>query len=112
MTTRDASNKQEKSVAQLLGGTVNSNSGAGKWRKGDVQIPSASLLVECKTCMSDKTSFSVKEDWITKNKEEAMSCRMDNSCVAISFGPDKPNYFLIDSKLMKFLVEKLIEENL
>ena len=110
MTTRGASSKQEEQVAKILGGIVNSNSGAGKWRKGDVRVPNASLLVECKTCMQDKSSFSIKEEWIKKNKDEAHSCRLDNSCIAINFGPDKSNYFLIDEKLMKFLVEKLSQE--
>lgn len=110
MSTRDFSSKQENKVAKLLGGQVNPNSGAGKWRKGDVVIPEV-LLVECKTCMTDKSSFSIKSDWITKNKEEAFSNRLYNSCIAFNFGPDKPNYFVIDEKLMRFLVEKLIEEN-
>lgn len=110
MSTREFSNKQENRVAKLLGGQVNPNSGAGKWRKGDVVVPDV-LLVECKTCMTDKSSFSIKSEWITKNKEEAFSNRLYNSCIAFNFGPDKPNYFVIDEKLMKFLVEKLVEEN-
>lgn len=110
MSTREFSSIQENKVAKLLGGQVNPNSGAGKWRKGDVIIPEV-LLVECKTCMTDKSSFSIKSEWITKNKEEAFSNRLYNSCIAFNFGPDKPNYFVIDEKLMKFLVEKLIEEN-
>lgn len=111
MSTRDFSSKQESKIAKLLGGQVNPNSGAGKWRKGDVQVPEASLLIECKTCMSDKSSFSIKSDWIAKNKEEAYSNRLYNSCIAFNFGPDKSNYFVIDEKLMSFLVEKLIEDN-
>lgn len=111
MNTRDFSSRQESKIAKLLGGQVNPNSGAGKWRKGDVQIPSASLLVECKTCMTDKSSFSIKSDWIKKNKEEAFSNRLYNSCIAFNFGPDKPNYFVIDEKLMNFLVEKLSENS-
>lgn len=110
MSTREFSSDQEKKVAKLLGGQINPNSGAGKWRKGDVVIPEV-LLIECKTCMTDKSSFSIKADWLIKNKEEAFSNRLYNSCLAFNFGPDKPNYFVIDEKLMKFLVEKLIEEN-
>lgn len=110
MSTREFSSKQEHYVARLLGGTVNPNSGAGHWKKGDVVIPNADMLVECKTAMSEKSSFSIKADWITKNKEEAHSNRFSNSCIAFNFGPDKPNYFVIDEKLMRFLVEKLSEE--
>ena len=111
MSTRDFSSKQEQGVAKLLNGKVNANSGAGKWRKGDVQVPQASLLVECKTVTSEKSSFSIKADWINKNKNEAHANRLDNHCIAFNFGPDKPNYFVIDEKLMLFLVEKLSEEN-
>lgn len=107
MSTRDASSVQEHYVAKLLGGEVNPNSGAGKWRKGDVVIPEADILVECKTSMSDKSSFSIKLDWIEKNKSEAHSNRISNSCIAFNFGPDKPNYFVIDEKLMRFLIENL-----
>ena len=111
MNTRQFSNKQEMSVAKNLGGQVNSNSGAGKWRKGDVRVVDASLLIECKTCTSDKSSFSIKEEWIKKNLEEAHSTQLFNTAIAFNFGPDKPNYYVINESLMKFLVEKLIEEN-
>ena len=111
MSTRDFSSKQEKCVAKLLGGQVNPNSGAGKWKKGDVLIPSADMLVECKTSTTDKASFSIKAEWIDKNINEAHSSRVSNSCIAFNFGPDKANYFVIDEKLMKFLVEKLSEND-
>ncbi len=111
MSTRDFSSKQEQYVAKLLSGKVNANSGAGRWRKGDVQVPQASLLVECKTVTSEKSSFSIKADWINKNRDEAHANRLDNHCIAFNFGPDKPNYFVIDEKLMLFLVEKLSEND-
>lgn len=109
-STRFYSSSQEHKVAQLLDGYQVSNSGAGKFKKGDVQVPKASLLVECKTCTSKKESFSIKEDWIKKNKEEAFANRLFNTCIAFNFGPNEPNYFIIDEKLMKFLVEKLQED--
>lgn len=111
MSTREFSSKQEHYIAKLLGGDRTPNSGAGRFSPGDVQVPSADMLVECKTSMSEKSSFSIKADWITKNKEEAHSNRFSNSCIAFNFGPDKPNYFVIDEKLMRFLVEKLSEES-
>lgn len=111
ISTRTASSVQENAVAKLLGGQVNANSGAGKWRKGDVQVPEASLLIECKTCMSPKESFSIKKEWITKNINEAHSNRLFNTSIAFNYEPDGKNYFVIDEKLMRFLVEKLIEEN-
>lgn len=111
-STRYYSSLQENNVARLLGGKVTPSSGSGKWSKGDVVVKDASLSIECKTSMSEKASFSIKKEWITKHKEEAWSNRLSNIALAISFDPSgKENYFVIDEKLMKFLVEKLEEEN-
>ena len=109
--TRYYSDLHEKSVCRALGASQTPNSGASKWTKGDVVQRAASLLIECKTVMSEKQSVSIKRDWIVKNKEEAFLNRLDNSCLCINFGPDTNNYYVIDEKLMKFLVEKLEEEN-
>ena len=110
-STRAFSDLHEASVARALGGTKVSNSGAGKFSAGDVIQKNASLLIECKTVMTEKQSVSVKREWLTKNKAEAFSNRLNNSCLSINFGPGTPNYYVIDEKLMKFLVEKLEEYN-
>lgn len=109
--TRAFSDAQEKAVCKLLDAMQTPNSGAGNWRKGDCQQREASLLIECKTCVEDKESFSIKKDWILKNKEEAFSQRLSDGVIAFNFGPNQKNYFVIDEKLMRFLVDKLIEEN-
>ena len=109
--TRFYSDQHEKSICKALGAKQQSNSGAGRFRKGDVIQDEASLLIEAKTTMSDKDSFSVKKEWILKNKEEAFSLRKSNSCICFNFGPEQENYYVINEKLMKFLVEKMIEEN-
>ena len=111
MSTRDFSSKQEYAIAKMLNGSVCANSGATKWRKGDVIVTDASLLIECKTTTTEKSSFSIKKEWIDKNREESFSNRLDNSCVAFNFGPDLQNYFVINEKLMRFLVAKLVEDN-
>lgn len=110
-STRHYSDIQEKSVCKLLEAVQQSNSGAGHFRKGDCVQRDASLLIECKTVMTDKDSVSIKKDWIDKNKMERFSQRLSNSCIAFNFGPEQSNYFIIDEKLMKFLVDKLIEES-
>ena len=110
-STRYYSDLHEKSVCKALGATQTPNSGATKWKKGDVVQRQASLLIECKTVMTEKQSVSVKKEWIDKNKEEAFSNRLDNSCLCINFGPNTDNYYVISEKLMKFLVEKLQDEN-
>lgn len=110
-STRHFSDAQEKAVCRLLDAQQQSNSGAGKFKKGDCIQKEASLLIECKTVVTDKDSVSIKKDWIDKNKEERFSQRLSNSCIAFNFGPNKPNYFIIDEKLMRFLVDKLIDND-
>jgi len=108
--TREASSIQEKRVANKLDGYVTPNSGAGYFKKGDIQIPDAGLLVECKTCVSPKKSFSIKKEWLDKNKQELFSSGLSNSVIAFNFDyENKQDYYVIDDKLMKFLVDKLKE---
>lgn len=110
-STRYASETQERRVADKLSGRVNSNSGAGRFFKSDVVVDSASLSIECKTCMQEKDSFSIKKEWIEKHRQESWSNRLANSVIAFNFNyQDSHDYYVIDDSLMKFLVEKLKEE--
>ena len=109
--TRYFSDMQEEHVAKLIGGTRSSNSGAATFSAGDVYEKEASILIECKTPMAEKDSFSIKKAWLDKNKEEAFSLRLCNTALAFEFGPNQKNYFVIDEKLFSFLCEKLREEN-
>ena len=110
-STRFYSDRHEKSICKALGARQQSNSGAGHFCKGDVVHDGASLLIEAKCTMSPKQSVSIKREWIEKNKSEAFSIRKSNQCVCFTFEPDGNNYYVIDEKLMKFLVEKLEEDN-
>lgn len=109
--TRYYSDKHEESICRALGAQKQSNSGAGRFRKGDVIHNGASILIEAKTTMTEKESFSVKKDWIIKNKEESFSLRKSNSCICFNFGPEQDNYYIINEEMMKFLIDKLVEEN-
>lgn len=106
-STRYYSNIHEESVCKALNATKQSNSGAGLFSKGDCINKEASLLIECKTLMNNKDSFSIKKDWLIKNKEEAFSQRLSNNTLAFNFGPNEENYYIINEKLMKYLVDKL-----
>ena len=108
-STRYYSDAQEKSICALTGAHQTSNSGAGHWRKGDCIQQEASLLIEAKCTMSPKDSFSIKKDWIIKNKEEAKTQRLASGCIAFDFEPGGSNYFVINEALMQFLVDKLKE---
>lgn len=112
VATREASKVQEARIAKKFDGAVTPNSGAGYFKKGDVQIQSAGLLIECKTCVKPKDSFSIKKEWLQKNKKELFASGLSNSAIAFNFCyEDKDDYYIIDDKLMSFLIEKLKEDN-
>lgn len=103
--TRYYSKKQEDSVAEAIGGSRNLNSGATPFIKGD--CVNDQWLIECKTKTKSSDSISVKKDWIEKNKQEALFMGKRYSAVAINFGPDEPNYYVIDEYLFQDLIEYL-----
>lgn len=107
--TRFYSDKQEKSVAKAVGGKQVANSGATAFSKGDVRTDD--FLIECKTCENEKSSFSIKRDWLEKNKEEAFAMNKHYSALAFNYGPNEPNYYVIDERLFKILINHLKEEN-
>ena len=106
--TRFYSNKQEKAVAKAIDGRKVANSGATPFSKGDVV--SKDWLIECKTTTATcKASFSIKKEWLDKNREEAFAMNKHYSALAFSFGENEPNYYVIDEKLFKVLKEHLEE---
>lgn len=109
-STKYFSSRQEEYLSELVGGYANSASGAGLFNKSDVKVPYASTLIEAKTPISEKNSFSIKKEWIDKAREEAFSMRLSNTVIAFEFAPSTENFFVIDEKLFKFLMEKLKEE--
>ena len=108
--TRTFSDQHEKSVCSALGAVQTANSGAGKFNKGDVIQRDASMLIECKCCMSEKQSIAVKKEWIDKNVEEMYQMGLGSNAVCINFQPDGDNFYIINERLMKYLCEKLSEE--
>lgn len=107
-STREVSGIQEKKIAKALGGKRTSNSGATDFDKGDIVINS-DWLIEAKTCMQPKNSFSIKKDWLLKLKQEQFACNKLNSALCFDFGDQKDRYYIIDEKLFKYLIELLKE---
>ena len=106
-STRYYSEKHEDSVAKALGGTRQPNSGAAKFSAGDVVTER--FLIECKTPMSEKDSFSIKKEWVTKNREEKFQVRKDFSAISFKFSPEGENLYIISESLMRALVSYLEE---
>lgn len=105
--TRYFSAKQEKTVAKAIGGRQTANSGATPWQKSDVL--SEQFAIECKTKTTASESISIKKEWFTKQKQEAVFMGKPYSAVVFSFGPDEENHYIIDEYLFQFLQEKLSE---
>lgn len=110
MATRDYSDLQEKQISKLVNGKVQSNSGGTRFGGGD--IVTETFLIEAKTPTKTQTSFSIKEEWITKAKEQAFEQGKSNSALAIRFDPQGDDYFLVDKRLFQHLVQMLDKEEL
>ena len=115
-STRYYSEKHENSVCGALGGYRQPNSGAAKFSVGDVTVEAGKVrvLIECKTCMTDKDSFSIKKEWVDKNKKELRLGGYDLSSICFNFGPSKThseNLYIINESTMAYLIEKLSLEN-
>lgn len=99
--TRWYSNQQEKKVAKAVGGKQTANSGATAFQKGDVK--STTFLIECKTKIKDCSSFTIKEEWLLKNEEEAFAMNR-NSALCFDFGPGaNKRYYVISERLFQQL---------
>jgi hypothetical protein len=102
---KDYSASQENDIARLLGGRVQSNSGGTRFGGGDVHT--SEFFIEAKTPTKSQTSFSIKQEWIDKMCEQAFEQGKYNCALAFRFAPDGNDYFVINSRLMKQLVEYL-----
>ena len=80
----------------MLNAKRQANSGATPFAKGDVKTNG--ILIECKTCVSDKKSFAIKKEWLEKNKEEAFAMGKNYAILAFNFGPGQKNYYILDEQ--------------
>ena len=105
---KDYSQSQERDIARMLGGRVQSNSGGTRFGGGDVLTKN--FFIEAKIPTKDQTSFSIKKEWIEKMKEQSFEQGKSSSALAFRFSPDGEDYFVINSRLMKLLVEYFEKE--
>lgn len=106
--TRFYSKQQENRIAKSIGGKRVANSGATAFHKGDVT--NDLFLIEAKTHTEFRENFTVKHDWIDKNREEAFQMGKRYSALAIDFG-DGEQHYIIDQRLFLELLEHLREVN-
>lgn len=108
-TTREMSTHQEKSIVRAIGGTRTPNSGATKFYKGD--IINGEWLIEAKTCMTPKKSFSIKQDWLKKMKEEQYGTNKLYSALCFDFGENTERFYVIDETTFSYLMELANNDN-
>lgn len=107
--TRAASKRQESRVAKALGGRVQPNSGSTDYYKGDVTTDD--MLIECKTSMKPKKSFSIQKEWLDKNELERFSMKKDYSGLVFDFGDKGEQYIVMElSQFKRLLSERKQEE--
>lgn len=106
MATRDYSDKQEKHIAKVTGGKVQSNSGGTKFGGGDVHTNK--FLIEAKTPTKEQTSFTIKKEWIIKMREQAYEQGKEESVLAFRFDPniDTDLYVLSQRQFLEYLKYK------
>lgn len=105
--TRYYSNKQEKKIAEDLGGRQTSNSGATPFGgKSDVSISNL-ISIEAKTKTKHSDSISIKKEWFEKLRREALFDGHPYTALALSFGPDEENFYIIDEVLFEELIDYL-----
>lgn len=86
------SKKQEDAVALAIDGKRVPNSGAGPVDKGDVT--GDDILIECKTLIQPQQQHTIRQEWLTKNTEEAFSRGKLLSALAFDFGHG-PRYYIL-----------------
>ena len=106
-STRYYSSRQEKKVAKAVGGKQVANSGATAFNKGDVTTDD--WLIECKTKLNVARSFTIKREWLDKNREEMFAMGKSYNALVFDFG-DGNNYYVIDEKTFLRMKEALENE--
>ena len=104
-STRDTSSKQEKAIAKSLNARRTSNSGATKFDKGDLYV-GQEWLIEAKTCMQPKKSFSIKQEWLQKMKEEQFATNKMYSALCFDFGDNGNRYYIVEEQVFKNVIQE------
>lgn len=106
MSTRYFSDLQEKYIAKVTGGRVQSNSGGTKFGGGDVHTDK--FFIEAKTPTKSQTSFTIKKEWIDKMREQAYEQGKEEFALAFRFNPNIDNdlYVLSERQFLEYLAYK------
>lgn len=102
-STRDYSDQQEKHIALVTGGKVQSNSGGTRFGGGDVHTEK--FLIEAKTPTKQQSSFTIKVDWVYKMMEQQFEQGKEEAVLAFRFDPDATRdfYILNEKQFLEYL---------
>lgn len=100
-STRYYSKRQEDAIAKSVGGKRTPNSGATPTVKGDVVA--RNFLIEAKTHVRPTDSFTIKREWIEKNREESFQMGRRHSALAIDFGDGEQHYLISDRDFIEYV---------
>lgn len=84
------------------------NSGATAFIKGDLQ--DERWVIEAKTCMESKKSFSIKKTWLETLREEMYASNKDYRALCFDFGDNKDRFYILDENTFKYVKELLDNE--
>lgn len=103
MSTRYFSDKQERHIAKVTGGKVQSNSGGTKFGGGDVHTDK--FLIEAKTPAIERKSFTIMKNWLEKMNEQAFEQGKEEAVLAFRFDPntDEDLYVLSERQFLDYL---------
>ena len=103
MSTRYFSDKQEKHIAKVTGGKVQSNSGGTKFGGGDVHTNK--FLIEAKTPAIERKSFTIMKNWLEKMNEQAFEQGKEEAVLAFRFDPNtcEDLYVLSERQFLDYL---------
>lgn len=100
---KEVSLLQENEVCKKLNGKLAPSSGSGRFSGGDVYTEE--FLIECKTVTKDQSSFTIKEEWMTKAKEQAFEQNKHYHALAFRFSPNGNDYIAIPIETFKDLLD-------
>ena len=96
MTTRYFSDMQEKHIAKVTGGKVQSNSGGTKFGGGDVHTDK--FFIEAKTPTKAKASYTVKAQVLDKVYEQAFEQGKECGVLAFRFHPHGNDFYILSER--------------
>lgn len=77
-------------------------------QSGDLQ--DTHWVIEAKTCMEPKKSFSIRKDWLTTLREEMYASKKDYRALCFDFGDEKDRYYILDEDTFSYVKELLDKE--